>query len=204
MVIDVILVIIIGVISFIAAYLLPSKAMIENNDTAKYKSSKPFIYAVGCAALIIGILLIMLFAMDEEYQQLINIPKMGILLLIGITLISANIKKSKLIAKHESTVVTIAPGATDEVTAEVVTAEAVAQPAVQPQAEVQVQVQATPAVQAQTQAEASKPKAAQAAKPKSKIVVIKCPKCKGDMQIDTGMMGQKMKCPHCGVEGKIG
>jgi predicted RNA-binding Zn-ribbon protein involved in translation (DUF1610 family) len=43
-----------------------------------------------------------------------------------------------------------------------------------------------------------------AKKPQSRVVVIKCPKCKGAMQINTAMLGQKMKCPHCGVEGRIG
>lgn len=44
----------------------------------------------------------------------------------------------------------------------------------------------------------------QPASQKPRVIVINCPRCKGKMQIDTRMMGQKMKCPHCGIEGKIG
>ena len=211
MIIDIILVIIMGVISLIAALLLPSKAKIEKNETAVYKTSKPLIYAAGGGAIAIGVLLLLLFAVDKEYQQLANIGKLAFLMVIGIALISVNLKKSKFLAKYESAEVTTIPGTITGTEVEIVAPEVLTKHVVQPLEAAQPQVQtpqtvvaATPTVKAQPQVVAQQPQPAPTVKPKSKIVVIKCPKCKGDMQIDTSMVGQKMKCPHCGVEGKIG
>lgn len=214
--IDIILAVIVGIIALVATMMLPSKEKIEKNETARYKSSKKFIYAAGVGALIVGILLLLLYAMDDQYQKITNILKMGFLVVIGIALISANIKKSKVLAAHESAVTPVSaetmavevavqaqPQAQTQAT--VTTTPTVStQPQVQTQATVvaapQPQVQAT--VQPQPQVVAAQPQPQAAAKPR--IIVIKCPKCKGNMQINTANLGQKMKCPHCGVEGRIG
>jgi len=228
--IDIILAIIIGAICLFAATLFPSKEKIEKNDTAKYKSAKNFIFAAGFAAIIVGVVLILLFMVSEDYQKLINIVKMAILVAIGIVLISANIKKSKMIAAQESAQ-TVLQTTGVEVTAQIypgpqpmtqqqigVKAPAAAQPQVQaqkigikatpvPQSQVQAQqigIKAQPAVQPQRQVIAPQPQPAPPQPAQPKIIVIKCPKCKGSMQINTAMLGQKMKCPHCGVEGRIG
>jgi hypothetical protein len=76
---------------------------------------------------------------------------------------------------------------------------------VQPQAKTpQIGVKAMPKPQIRPQAVAQPPPPTIAPPPMPRIVIIKCPKCKGNMQINTAMLGQKMKCPHCGVEGRIG
>lgn len=240
--IDIILGIIIGVVSLIAALLIPSKANIERNETARYKSGKYFIYAAGCSALFVGVVLTVLYTLYEGDQELleilVNFSKIGFFVAIGIVLIRENIRKSKLIAAQE--------GAMTPISAETMGVEAAAQgvgvpqPIIQPQAQQigikatttvqpqpqipaqqigvkatqmaqpQPQVQAqqigvkpTPVVQAQPQVVAPQPRPG-AQPPKPRIVVIKCPKCQGNMQINTAMLGQKMKCPHCGVEGRIG
>jgi hypothetical protein len=212
--IDIILAVIAGGIALVATFLLPSKEKIEKNETARYKSTKKFIYAAGFGALIVGIILLLLYAVDDQYQKITNILKMGFLVVIGIALISANIRKSKVLAAHESAVtpvsaetmpVEVAVQAQSQVQTQpsVTTVQTVqTQPQVQTQATVAVtpqpQVQAT--VQPQPQVVAPQPQAA----PKPRIIVIKCPKCKGNMQINTANLGQKMRCPHCGVEGRIG
>ncbi|MEE9150336.1 MAG: hypothetical protein V3U20_00695 [Thermoplasmata archaeon] len=239
--IDIILAIIIGVISLIAALLIPSKAKIERNETARYKSSKLFIYAAGAGALFIGILVVILFVMNEEDLDLANILKIGVFLALGITLIIENIRKAKFLAQFESGTVPIAavpmgvevaaqivsgtqPIAQQEVQVQQIGVKAMPPVQTQPQAPTQqigvkamppvqarpqvpaqqIGVKATPTVQPQPQVVAQQPQPAAPPIPKGRIVVIKCPKCKGSMQINTAMLGQKMKCPHCGVEGKIG
>ena len=66
----------------------------------------------------------------------------------------------------------------------------------------QIGVKGVQTAPAQTQMVAAQPQPQPA--PQPKIIVIKCPKCQGAMQINTAMLGQKMKCPHCGIEGRIG
>ncbi|UCE73144.1 MAG: hypothetical protein JSV56_08885 [Methanomassiliicoccales archaeon] len=223
--IDIVLAIIVGAISLVAALFLPSKTQIENNETARYKSGKKLIYVAGGLAIFAGVLLILLYSVDDEYQKMVNLLKMAFFLVIGITLISVNIKKSRYMASMESAGVPIeAETMVTEVAAEGPTP---AQPTVQQvQAQPQVAAQkpavtttqavqarpeqvvvqptvvATQTVQTQPQVVAAQP--SPTTQPKPKIVVIKCPKCQGNMQINMAMLGQKMKCPHCGVEGRIG
>ncbi len=214
-IIDIVLVMAIAVIALVAALLIPSKAEVQRSQTAKFKSGKPFIYAAGVLTIVVGILILLLFIMDDKYQDILNVPKMLFLMITGIALISQNVRMSKFMAACESGAV---PMVAQPLEGEPVVAEAmpVAQPqagtqpvvatttpTVQPQPQVapqQIGIKATPTVQAQPQVVAQP----QPVQPASKILTIKCPKCQGAMQIDTGMLGQKIKCPHCGVEGKIG
>lgn len=228
----IILGIIVGVISLIAALLIPSKAKIERSETAKYKSSKYFIYGAGASALFIGILVITLFAMNQEEMDLPNILRIVFFLAVGIGLIVENIRKSKFLAQYEIGAVPVAAVPMGvEVAAQVVPAmppipqqqigvKAMPPVQAQPQAQTQqVGIKATPTVQARPQAQqvgvkstpsvqpqpqVVAPQPQPAAPPPGRIIVIKCPKCQGSMQINTAMLGQKMKCPHCGVEGRIG
>jgi predicted RNA-binding Zn-ribbon protein involved in translation (DUF1610 family) len=219
--IDIVLAIIIGAICLIAARLIPSKEKIQRNETAKYKSSKNFIYIAGVSSLSLGILFILLYIIEKDYQRLVNILKMVVFLVMGIALISENFKKSKMLVAQESAITPV----TAEIMPTGVTAQGIpgtqpfaqqaqlqqvavkpipaapAQPQVQAQ---QVGLKAMPTPQVQPQPVAQQPRPTIAPAPKSKIVVIKCPKCQGSMQINTAMLGQKMKCPHCGVEGRIG
>jgi O-antigen/teichoic acid export membrane protein len=91
--IDIVLAIIIGAICLIAARLIPSKEKIQRNETAKYKSSKVFIYIAGVSSLSLGILFILLYIIEKDYQRLVNILKMIVFLVIGIALISENVRK---------------------------------------------------------------------------------------------------------------
>ncbi len=168
------------------------------------------IYGAGAGSLIVGVLLLVFYAIEEEYQLLFNLGKIVFLMIIGIALINKNFKKSKAMAAFEGTVTAASAPIASTVEAEVVTPTTVATatPAVQPQARA-AQVTTAQVVQAQPQTVVQPRAAAPAVKPQPKItqpriVVIKCPKCQGAMQINTAMLGQKMKCPHCGVEGRIG
>jgi predicted RNA-binding Zn-ribbon protein involved in translation (DUF1610 family) len=220
--IDVILAAVVGGIALAATFLLPSKTQIQNNQTQKYKSFKAFIYIAGIAALGFGILLLFLYVINEDYQKIINVLKFAALVVIGISLIFSNMQKSKFMAQCEAagySQTMVAPGTMVAASVvpqtqpqayaqqigvkapQTVTAQVVAPTQVTPQ-QVPVQqigIKAQPQAQAQQVAQQPQPVAAQ-----PRVIVIKCPRCKGDMQIDTRMLGQKMKCPHCGVEGRIG
>jgi predicted RNA-binding Zn-ribbon protein involved in translation (DUF1610 family) len=217
--IDVILAAVIGGLAFAATFLLPSKTQIQNNQTQKYKSFKGFIYIAGIAALGFGVLLLLLYLINEDFQKIINIVKFAALVVVGLSLIFSNIQKSKFMAQCEAggipqTMVTpgtvvaasvvpqtqvqapvqqIGVKAPQTATAQVVTTQAIPQQAPAQQIGIKAQPQAQQVTQPQPVAPAQ-----------PKVIVIKCPRCKGDMQIDTRMLGQKMKCPHCGVEGRIG
>lgn len=224
--IDIVLAIIIGAICLIAARLIPSKEKIQRNETAKYKSSKIFIYIAGVSSLSLGILFILLYIIEKDYQRLVNILKMVVFLVIGIALISENVRKSKMLVAQESAITSIPTESipTGYTVQAMPGSQPVTQPWVQPQQAVvkpistaqvppqaqapQIGVKAMPKPQVKpqvrTQAVAQPPPPTIAPPPMPRIVIIKCPKCKGNMQINTAMLGQKMKCPHCGVEGRIG
>ncbi len=190
LIIDVVLVLIISVFALIAARLLPSKEKIESNETDRYKSSKHIIYIAGGAALFVGILLVLLYAIDEQYQKVLNIPKMIFLMVIGIGLIGENIRKSRMLAKLEGAGVAPEPVTISQAELEVITPAVVTQPIPRRGVRTQPKLAATkPALQATSPV---------------KVVIIKCPKCQGAMEINKNMVGQKVKCPHCGVEGRIG
>lgn len=190
LIIDVVLVLIISVFALIAARLLPSMEKIESNETDRYKSSKNIIFIAGGAALFVGILLVLLYAVDEQYQKVLNIPKMIFLMAIGIGLIKENIRKSKMVATRESAGVAPEPTTVSQTELEVVTPAVVTQPIPQQGVQTKPKLVATkPVVQATSPV---------------KVVIIKCPKCQGAMEINKNMIGQKVKCPHCGVEGRIG
>ena len=135
--------------------------------------------------------------------------------ILGVALIGINIKKSKFLAECESGAVVVAQAPGMEVPAQVV-AQTQPQPTqyVQPQTQVAVQqvpvqTQVVPQQTTVVPTQVVQPQAVQPAQTKTpakkpKIVQINCPKCKGLMQINTAMLGQKIKCPHCGVEGRIG
>ena len=220
---DIILAAIVGAIALVATFMLPSKTQIQNNQAQKYKSKKGFINIAGIAAIIGGVLILLLYIIDEQYQEIMNVVKMAFLVIIGITLISSNSKKSKFFTQCENAgfpqaapsgeimVATVAPPgqvpaqqigvqATQTVTPQVVTAQQVPVQQVPIQ---QAQVRGQPTAQAAQPRQVVRQPQAQAPQ-QPKILRIKCPRCKGDMQIDTRMLGQKMKCPHCGIEGKIG
>jgi predicted RNA-binding Zn-ribbon protein involved in translation (DUF1610 family) len=233
-----ILSVIFGVIAFGAASMIPSETMIQNNQAGGYKSKQMFIYIAGIAALIGGVIILIMSIMDDTIGEIIILVQMGFLMIIGIGLVARNNQKSKFLAQCE------AAGYPGAAVPGVVAPQVVPgmQPGVQPQAQGQYvaaqqvgvkqmpqqvvaqQIGVKPMPQQQTvsptqvapqyvqpqqqtaqkvavqQPVAAQPQAAQ----KPRIIVINCPKCKGKMQIDTRMLGQKMKCPHCGVEGKIG
>ncbi len=210
MIIDIVLVIIIAIIALVASRFIPTDEAIKNNEAGPYKSKIKMIYGAGAGSLIVGVLLLVFYAIEEEYQLLFNLGKIVFLMIIGIALINKNFKKSKAMAAFEGTVTAASAPIASTVEAEVVTPTTVATatPAVQPQARA-AQVTTAQVVQAQPQTVVQPRAAAPAVKPQPKItqpriVVIKCPKCQGAMQINTAMLGQKMKCPHCGVEGRIG
>jgi predicted RNA-binding Zn-ribbon protein involved in translation (DUF1610 family) len=217
---EIILVVIVVAIAFFANSMLPSKTQIQNNQAQKYKSKKNLIYIGGVAALAGGVLILLLYIMDTEYQKIINVLYVALLVVIGISLISANNKRSKFMSQCEAAGYPMAapmgamvtPMVAAQVPAQqmgvqtaqtttpsVVTAQQV--PVQQVPAQ-QVAVRAQPTQQVQPRQMVQQPQQAVVQKPK--ILRIKCPRCKGDMQIDTRMLGQKMKCPHCGIEGKIG
>jgi hypothetical protein len=204
LIIDVVLAGIVFVFALIASRLLPSKDKIANNETDRYKSSKLIIFIAGGAALFVGILLVLLYVVDEEYQKLLNIPKMILLMAIGIGLIGDNIRKSRIIAAQEGAGVSAGPTVVSQTELEVVSPAVVTQPI--PQTVTQSQPQWE---QSQPQWEQSQPQwvetptVVQPPKPVN-IVIIKCPKCQGAMEINKNMIGQKVKCPHCGVEGRLG
>lgn len=247
--IDIILGLVIGGFALAATFMLPSKTQIQNNQAPKYKSYKNVIYAAGVTALIGGVVFLLLYIMDEVYQDILNLLKMAFLVVIGIVLITSNKKRSKFLAECE-VVGYIQPGAVappimpgmplqpqvpgqvaqpvmaqtqpvSQVTTQKIPAQQIgvkAQQIVQPQT---IPVQTAPeqqiGIKGQTQVARPKQGATQpqavaqpqhVAQPqtaqKPRIIVINCPRCKGKMQLDTRMMGQKMKCPHCGIEGKIG
>lgn len=210
---------VIGGMALAATFLLPSKTQIQNNQTQKYKSFKAFIYIAGIAAMGFGILLLLLYLINEDYQNLPNILKFAVLVVIGLGLISSNMQKSKFMAQCEAAGYPQAMAAPGTVVAASVVPQTQPQAYTQqigvkaPQtvtasvvAPTQVTPQQAPAqqigIKAQPQAQQVAQQPQVAAQPK--VIVIKCPRCKGDMQIDTRMLGQKMKCPHCGVEGRIG
>jgi hypothetical protein len=203
LIIDIILVIIIAVIALVASRFIPTDEAIKSNQAGPYKSKVKMIYIAGASSITGGVLLLIFYAIEEDYQLIINLGKIVFLMIIGIALINKNFKKSKAVAAFESAVpVTTAPiEATVE--ADVVTPTTVAP--VTPVVQKQTTQATTPqVVQAQPQTAVQPQVAAAPAAPQPKIIVIKCPKCKGAMQINTAMLGQKMKCPHCGVEGRIG
>lgn len=221
MIIDIVLVFIIVAIALVASHFIPNKEAIKNNETGPYKSKVWLIYMAGAGSITVGVLLLVFYAIEKDYQLLINLGKIVVLMVIGIGLINKNFKISKTVSAFDGTVPIASAPAMDTVEAGVVTPTTVAAviPAVQagpaqPQTVVQPQVTAqqigikggqqigikgvqTAPVQTQVIAQ---PQPAQ----QPKIIVIKCPKCQGAMQINTAMLGQKMKCPHCGVEGRIG
>jgi hypothetical protein len=210
LIIDIVLVIIIAVIALVASRFIPTDEAIKSNEAGPYKSKMKIIYIAGAGSIIVGVLLLVFYAIEEDYQKLINLGKIVFLMIIGIALINKNFKKSKAVSAFEA-----APSAASEpivttVEADVVTPTAAAAviPVVQTKT-APVQATTPQVVQAPTQTAVQPQVAATAVKPQPKktqpkILVIKCPKCKGSMQINTAMLGQKMKCPHCGVEGKIG
>jgi predicted RNA-binding Zn-ribbon protein involved in translation (DUF1610 family) len=210
LIIDIVLVIIIAIIALVASRFIPTDEAIKNNEAGPYKSKIKMIYVAGVGSIIVGVLLLVFYAIEEEYQLLINLGKIMFLMIIGIALINKNFKKSKTMAAFEGTVPAVSAPIAGTVEAEVVTPTTVATatPAVQPQARA-AQVTTAQVVQAQPQTTVQPRAVAPAVQPQPKItqpriVVIKCPKCQGAMQINTAMLGQKMKCPHCGVEGRIG
>ena len=214
MIIDIVLVIIITIIALVASRFIPTDEAIKNNEAGPYKSKVKMIYIAGAGSIIVGVLLLVFYAIEEEYQLLINLGKIVFLVIIGIALINKNFKKSKAVAAFEGAVPVASAPIASTVEVDVVTPTTAA--AVTPV----VQTQTTPAqattpqvVQAPPQTVVQptvKPQVAttavklQPTKPQPRIIVIKCPKCQGAMQINTAMLGQKMKCPHCGVEGRIG
>ncbi|UCE36361.1 MAG: hypothetical protein JSW00_12625 [Thermoplasmata archaeon] len=221
MIIDIVLVIFIAIIALVAARFIPTDEDIKNNEAGLYKSKIKIIYIAGASSIIVGILLLVFYAIYEDYQLLINLGKVVFLMIIGIALININFKKAKAVAAFEGTapaasapiegtaeagvvtatnVATAAPTAQPQtVTAQVTTAQvAQAQPVVQAQPQTAIQRQ-VPARAVKTPVVKTQPKQIQ-----PKIININCPKCKGAMQINTAMLGQKIKCPHCGVEGRIG
>jgi cell division protein FtsW (lipid II flippase)/ribosomal protein S27E len=208
--IDVILAVIIGIIALVAIMLIPSNEVIKNNQASKYKSSKVFIFAAGGLALFMGVFIIITYASSKEEQTIFNILWMAAFMVLGIALIGVNIKKAKFLTQCESgAVAEVAEVAAVEVAGQVVAAPQtqVQQPMVAQTQVIAQQVAVQPTVvpqQVVAQPQAAAVPVQPKAPAKSRIVVIKCPKCKGDMQINTAMLGQKIKCPHCGVEGKIG
>jgi predicted RNA-binding Zn-ribbon protein involved in translation (DUF1610 family) len=235
-VIDIILGVVFGGFALAATFMLPSKDKIQNNQAPKYKSYKNIIYAAGFGAIIGGVIFLLLYVMDETYQNILNMLKMAFLMVIGIVLITSNNKRSKFMAECEAAGY-MQPGIVAPQSMQGMPQTPVQQQYVQPGVPQTVQqvpvqqigVKSQQAVQAQTAAVQTvpaqqigikgQPQAAvqptqvaaqpqQAAQPAAaqqpKILVINCPRCKGKMQIDTRLLGQKMKCPHCGIEGKIG
>jgi hypothetical protein len=223
LIIDIVLVIIIAIIALVASRFIPNEEAIKSNKTETYKSNVKLIYGAGVGSIIVGVLLLVFYAIEKDYQLLINLGKIVVLMVIGIGLINKNFKISKTVSAFEGTVPIASAPAMGTVEAGVVTPTNVVgvTPAVQTQAQVTTvqSVQAQPqtvvqpqvaaqqigikgggAVPAQTQMVAAQPQPA----PQPKIIVIKCPKCQGAMQINTALLGQKMKCPHCGIEGRIG
>jgi hypothetical protein len=226
--IDIILTAVFGIISLVASILIPSEEMIRNNQAPKYKSQKNLISILGVITLIGGVLILLLYIMDSNYQKIIDLVYMVLLMGIGVAVIVRNRKKANLlksleavgvpqvavpgemvtpqVAAQPQTVQQVAPQqyAAQQVgvKSQVVTAQKVPIQQATRQAPVQqVGIKAQPQAPAQQVAvQAAQPQPAQ----KPKIIVIKCPRCQGNMQIDTRMLGQKMKCPHCGVEGRIG
>jgi hypothetical protein len=193
------------------------------NQAGQYKSAKIFIFAAGGASIFVGILAIYFYSTVKEDQTIINLLKMVFFMILGVALIGINIKKSKFVAECESGVAVVAQAPGLEVPAQVVTqTQPQATQYLQPQTQVvaqQVPVQTQPVSPIQSQVvpqpapvaptQVAQPQIVQPAQPKvpakkPKIVQINCPKCKGAMQINTAMLGQKIKCPHCGVEGRIG
>ncbi len=218
MIIDIVLVIIIAIIALVASRFIPTDEAIKNNEAGPYKSKIKMIYVAGAGSIIVGVLLLVFYAIEEEYQLLFNLGKIVFLMVIGIALISKNFKKAKTVAAFEGAALAASAPIVGTVEAEVVTPTTVATviPSAQPRtrsaqvttAQV-VQAQPQTVVQPQPQTVVQPRAVAPAVKPQPKItqpriVVIKCPKCQGAMQINTAMLGQKMKCPHCGVEGRIG
>jgi predicted RNA-binding Zn-ribbon protein involved in translation (DUF1610 family) len=209
LIIDIVLVIIIAIIALIASRFIPTDEAIKNNEAGPYKSKIKIIYITGAGSISVGFLLLVFYAIEKEYQLLINLGKIMFLMVIGIALINKNFKKSKTVAAFEGTVTAASAPIVGTVEADVVTPTTVAtaSPAAQPQtwaahvttAQV-AQAQPKTAVQPRAVAPVVKPQPIT----QPRIVVIKCPKCHGAMQINTAMLGQKMKCPHCGVEGRIG
>ncbi len=218
MIIDIVLVIIIAIIALVASRFIPNKEAIEKNEAGSYKSKITIIYGAGAGSIVVGVLLLVFYAIDEDYQLLINLGKIVFLVIIGIALISKNFKTSKAMAAMvaaapvgsapfpgygSQAVVTAPTQATVTPTIQYQPAQYQPMPTqvttpqvVQPQIQTQSQTAIQPTLQPQVKAPVKKPQ--------PKIVVIKCPKCKGAMQINTAMLGQKIKCPHCGVEGRIG
>lgn len=209
MIIDIVLVIIIAIIALVASRFIPTEEAIKNNQAGSYKSKIKMIYLAGAGSIIVGILLLVFYAIEEEYQLLINLGKIVFLMIIGIALINKNFKKSKTIAAFEGAALAASAPIVSAVETEVITPTTVATatPAAQPQTWA-AQVTTAQVVQARPQTAVQPQAVAPTGKPQPitqpKIVVIKCPKCQGAMQINTAMLGQKMKCPHCGVEGRIG
>jgi hypothetical protein len=221
--IDIIILFVFVGIAFVAGLLIPTDEKIKSNLAPKYKSQKSIISILGIITLIGGLLILMLYIMSSDYQQAIDLFYMVVLLGIGTLVIMRNRKMAGILKSHEAAGVT---GVT--VPGEVVTPQVMAQP--QPVQQVapqqysaqqvgvksqvvtaqKVPVQQTarqvPAQQVGIKAQPQTPAQPVATQPaqKSKIIMIKCPRCQGNMQIDTRMLGQKMKCPHCGVEGRIG
>lgn len=219
--IDIILAIIIGGIAFSAGFLMPSKTQIEKNETSKYKSTKILIYVIGGLAILIGVYVVYQYVTGAGRQDIIGILKIVVFFSLGAVIIVKNIQTSKSIAAFESgvapvpvEVAAIPMTGTQTVTQSPVQAQQMgvkAQTVVQAQPQPQqVSVKAMPSAQArpQVQVQPQPQMVAQPApvtpQPQPRIIVIKCPKCQGSMQINTAMLGQKMKCPHCGVEGRIG
>jgi hypothetical protein len=227
--IDWILSLIFGVLALVGAFMVPSKTKIQNNQAEGYKSKQMFIYIAGISALAGGVIILVLYIMDDALGEIVNLVKMAFLMLIGITLVATNNQRSKFLAQCEAAgypgsvqpgvmAPQVVPGVQPQAQQQYVAAQQVGikqapqqvaaqqigvkqmppQQTVAPQY-VQPQQQTAQKVAVQ-QPVAAQPQAAQ----KPKIIVINCPRCKGRMQIDTRMLGQKMKCPHCGVEGKIG
>ena len=216
MIIDIVLVMIIAVIALIASRFIPNEEAIKSNKTETYKSNVKLIYGAGVGSIIVGVLLLVFYAIEKDYQLLINLGKIVVLMVIGIGLINKNFKISKAVSAFEGTApITMAPAigtveagvvapvqtVQPQVAAQQIGIKGVQTTPVQPQvAAQQIGIKGVQTAPAQTQMVAAQPQPA----PQPKIIVIKCPKCQGAMQINTAMLGQKMKCPHCGVEGRIG
>lgn len=222
MIIDIVLVIIIAVIALVASRFLPNKEAIQNNQTESYKSKVKLIYGAGFGSIIVGVLLLIFYAIEEDYQLIINLGKIVFLMIIGIALVNKNFRTSKEIAAFGGMAPVTAASFGGPMPGQVVTPTTVAPvqaqmapvqtvQAVQPQMPAQqvgikggqqIGIKGVQQAPVQTRMVAAQPQPQPAAQPR--VIVIKCPKCQGAMQINTAMLGQKMKCPHCGIEGRIG
>ncbi len=103
MIIDIVLVFIIAAIALVASRFIPNQEAIKNNQTESYKSKVKLIYGAGFGSIIVGVLLLVFYAIEEDYQLIINLGKIVFLMIIGIALINKNFRISKEIAAFRGT-----------------------------------------------------------------------------------------------------